>query len=88
MDRFSLARAQFWRIPVDARLGGGGCREENRPQAQTVYIMCKLALTRGHTPLLYSEYVGTSWLSRILGSTCSVGRERRSIFVRKDRELM
>ena len=21
----------FWRIPVDARLGGGGCRGENRP---------------------------------------------------------
>ena len=25
------SKSPFWRIPVDARLGGGGCREENRP---------------------------------------------------------
>ena len=24
------------------------CREENRPQAQTVYSVCEPALTRGH----------------------------------------
>ena len=25
----------FWHIPVDVRLGGGGCREDFRPQAET-----------------------------------------------------
>ena len=34
--------------PADARLGGGGCREENRPYAETEYNMCKPALIRGH----------------------------------------
>jgi hypothetical protein len=27
----SPAKSLFWRIPTDARLGGGGCRGENRP---------------------------------------------------------
>ena len=25
----------LWHIPVDVRLGGGGCREDFRPQAET-----------------------------------------------------
>jgi hypothetical protein len=28
-------RKEFWRIPMDARLGGGGCREGNRPGIET-----------------------------------------------------
>ena len=28
---FLQQEPKFWRIPVDVRLGGGGCREENRP---------------------------------------------------------
>jgi hypothetical protein len=29
----------FWCIPVDARLGGGGCHEENRPDVESVKIV-------------------------------------------------
>ena len=52
MDQFSPAGTQLWRMSVDARLGGGGCREENRPRVQTEYSACEPALHMG-TPLLY-----------------------------------
>jgi hypothetical protein len=29
---------RIWRMPVDARLGGGGCREENRPGVESASI--------------------------------------------------
>ena len=32
------------------RIVSARCREENRPQAQTVYNVCEPALTRGHVP--------------------------------------
>ena len=35
-SRFSSKSTRFWRIPVDAQFGGGGCREENRPEVESV----------------------------------------------------
>ena len=42
------SKGLFWRISVDARLGGGGCRGENRPLAESVDNVCESALTHGH----------------------------------------
>ena len=49
----------FQRIPVDARLGGGGCRGENHPQAQSVYKAWESALHACVPVDVYRRELGT-----------------------------
>ena len=35
LGRKSRVLFHFWHIPVDVRLGGGGCREDFQPRAET-----------------------------------------------------
>ena len=35
LGRKSHVLSLFWHIPVDVQLGGGGCREDFRPRAET-----------------------------------------------------
>ena len=48
-DTGFLRPNSIWRMPVDARLGGGRCREENRPQAQLVHRSVGNGSSRTHT---------------------------------------
>ena len=43
----------FWHIPEDVRLGGGGCREDFRPQAETRATRAKERCATLHTYIMY-----------------------------------
>ena len=43
----------FWHIPVDVRLGGGGCREDFHPQAETRATRAKERCATLHTYIMY-----------------------------------
>ena len=43
----------FWHIPVDVRLGGGGCREDFRPQAETRATRANERCATLHTYIVY-----------------------------------
>ena len=43
----------FWHIPVDVRLGRGGCREDFRPQAETQETRAKEQCATLHTYMMY-----------------------------------
>ena len=53
LGRKSRVLSLFWHIPVDVRLGGGGCREDFRPEAENLARGVKVRCATLHIHFVY-----------------------------------